>query len=220
MLNSSTLILVAASPLAKMFQRRWSVRENGKSYTMEVDQLIEDPDRVFKEEEFSILVPFSSGAEQFWHGIPKPIQDPMRREVLAGGEDGLSFEETAWSGIVDLRMDVDALSMILGAAAGADTGVPFKKSDVVDAIQDARRRGNERCLRQARKTYRALKDQREKLRESGSKATYAPSVSEFLCAHVLANEEKALRVKSDSMQKKVDELIGMVEERNGADKKV
>lgn len=213
MINPASIILVAASPLAKIFQKRWTVRENGKAYTMEVEQLVEDPDRVFVEEEFSILVPFSSGAEQFWHGIPKPIQDPMRREVLAGGDDGISFEETAWTGIVELKINVDTLSMILGSFAGSQQSI--SKDAVVDAIKDARNRANERCMRQARKVYTALKKQREALKESGSKATYAPSVSEFLCAHVLANEEKILKQKYDSMREKVDSLIGMVEARGG-----
>lgn len=213
MIDPASLILVAASPLAKMFQKRWTVRESGKAYTMEVEQLVDDPDRVFKDEEFSILVPFSSGAEQLWFGIPKPVQDPMRREVLAGGDDGISFAETDWTGIVDLRLGVDTLSMILGQFAGAQQSV--SKNDIVSAIQDARNRSNVRCMRQARKVYRALKDQREKLKESGSKATYAPSVAEFLCAHVLANEEKLLKQKADNMREKIDNLIGMVEARDG-----
>jgi hypothetical protein len=204
-----SMILVAASPLAKIFQRRWTVRENGKSYTMEIEQLVDDPDRVFKDEEFSILLPFSSGAEHFWHGIPKPVQDPLRREVICGGSDGLSYEETQWSGVVELRVDVDVLSMILGSAAGAGGG--FDRTSVVTAIEDARRRANERCLKQARKTYSALKDQREKLKEAGNRASYSPSVSEFLCAHVLANEEKINQEKRDNMRRKVDDLIGQVE---------
>lgn len=214
-----SMILVAASPLAKMFQRRWTVRENGKSYTMEVDQLVEDPDRVWKEEEFSILLPFSSGAEQFWHGIPKPVQDPLRREVICGGSDGLSYEETAWAGVVELRVDVDVLSMILGSATGGSGGA-FDRSAVVTAVEDARKRANERCLRQARKTYSALRDQREKLKEAGNKATYSPSVAEFLCAHVLANEEKIRQDKRDSMRRKVDDLIGQVEAQNAANQAV
>lgn len=214
---STSIVLVAASPLAKIFQRRWTVRENGKSYTMEIEQLADDPKRVFLEEEFSILVPFSNGAEQFWHGIPQTIQDPLKRDVLTGGSDGLSFQDYQWTGIVELRIGYDVLSQILASAAGSES-VSFKRETVVDAIQDARLRATARCLEQARRTYRALKDQREKLLEHGNKATYTPSVAEFLCAYVLKEEEDSKRQKRDNMRKQVDELIGQVESANATNK--
>lgn len=208
-MTTESIILIAACPLAKMFQRRWTVRENGKSYTMEIDDLKDDPERVFKDEEFSLLLPFSSGAEQFWHGIPKAVQDSSRRDVICGGSDGNSYEETMWAGIVDLRVDVDVLSMILGSAAGAQQG--FDKSAVVTAVKDAQRRAHDRCMRQVRKTYQALKNQRERIKESGSRAEYAPSVSEFLCAYVLREEEEKKKEKDANMRKTVDDLIGQVE---------
>lgn len=217
-MTTQSMILLAACPLAKMFQKRWSVRENGKSYTMEIADLKDDPARVFKDEEFSLLLHFSSGAEQFWHGIPKAVQDPLRRDVLCGGEDGLAFEETMWAGIVDLRVDVDVLSMILGNAAGAGGG--FDKSAVVTAVKDAQHRAQTRCMRQIRKTYEALKSQRERLRESGSRAEYAPSVSEFLCAYVLKEEEEKKKEKDANMRKTVDDLIGQVEAQHAANEKV
>lgn len=181
------LVLVTTSPLAKIFQPRFRVRDkNGVETVVKREQLLSDPSRVFKAEPFSVQFVTTLGPIEFWSGIPKPIQDESQKRVILGNADIFESAETDDTGIVALDLEMDALSTIFSVAAGgtSDKGI---KEMMAKAMAKATEASNARCMEQCRRVYRNMRSQMQMIEESGQ-GRYIPSTAERLVAYVLEKE--------------------------------
>lgn len=180
------LILTTTSPLAKIFMKRFRVeRADGATDVIYPEDLLEDPDRIWRREKFCIPFPTVRGNIEFWSGQPAPITDPTQRAVLVGGRSGFDGQETDWTGLVMLDVDVNVLSGIF-AVMGGGKAQNVEKS-IKDAMKKAEAASEARCMAAARRVFQRMQAQRRAIQEDG-KGHYTPSLTERLVAIVLERE--------------------------------
>jgi hypothetical protein len=181
------LVLVTSSPLAKIFQKRFKVRDaEGNEKVVQLEELLEDKERIWKQETFSVPFRTVAGDIIFWSGSPNIIRDPDKIALLSGGRGGISGHETDATGIVKLPIEQDVLSGVF-ALMGGGSNADIKK-EVNKALEKAKQLSHERCLQAARRVYAKMMHQRQTMAEADTKARFTPSTTEILCAYVLEKE--------------------------------
>lgn len=187
------------SPLAKIFQPEFTVthREGGgigfgkvKSYeTVTARDLMADPERVFKEEEFSVKIYRSVGDLLFRYNVPRIFADPNVAVWLSGGDRGDLTEETNQFGIVKIPLDPELEGAMQFHVAN---NKEVKDRDVASALEEARsiakKLSHDRVIRAIRKVRHCNIEQMKLDKEAG-RGSYMPSPTEYLCAYVLSAEE-------------------------------
>jgi hypothetical protein len=190
------LVLVTSSPLAKIFQKRFKVRDaDGVETVVQLEELLDDKERIWKQETFSVPFRTVAGDIIFWSGVPNIIRDQDKIALLSGGRGGISGHETDATGIVKLPIDQDVLSGVF-ALMGGGNNTDIKR-EVARALEKAKELSHQRCLQAARRVYGKMMNQRQLMAEADSKARFTPSTTEILCAYVLEKE-----AVSDVMRKK------------------
>lgn len=202
--------VIAASPVAKIFQRGFVPGMKPEEENRWFRVLKRDPMRIFKEEPFEVIVQRPSGTIRLDYGKPKQIFGKEESEAklivewLTGGPNGDRCLETDCYGIVPFEVGVDVLSMVTGMgelqAMAAEGGEKAERAErrrlqlndlvqpkIMKAQEDAKKLAHERVMRQVRTIYRNLMDQYEKNRQQGV-GLYTPSPVEYLCAYVLRDE--------------------------------
>jgi hypothetical protein len=171
------MIILPMCPLTRLF-----VPEYQKD-------LMKNPSSIWEEVPFVFQVSTSRKDYKFSSSKPEYITDTVLSLWLLGGDDGMQCQETNWTGLVKIDLD----SVQNGAVLAAVTGVSKIDSNVQDAIEDAKKRAallsKERVMREIRKVNSAMTKQYEYNRQD-NKGLYTPSITEYLCAYVLAEEKK------------------------------
>jgi hypothetical protein len=187
------MICATYSSLAKIFQPYFHVYDtsSGKPVIIETvtrDQLMKTPDRIFKEEVFSVIVRRDSGDVHFISGRPRNITDQLLRWWLSGGVNCQEVQETDEYGVVELPIDPETQGALTYFLANPhDKASKGIQEALVDASARAREMSRERVLKSCRQVYKALKKQYE-LNEEQKLGRYPPSPVEFLCAYALASD--------------------------------
>lgn len=205
------LVLVTCSPLAKIFQRRFRVREKAKGgdiveSVVTVQDLLRDRERVYKEEVFSVPFKSVTGDIIFWSGIPSIIQDQDKINAMSGAFGGVRAQETDALGIVKLPVDENILSGMFALFGGG--GSPDIQKAVKEALAKAKVLSHERCLAAARRVYDRMITQRAQIEEAGGKQKFTPSPTEMLCTFVL---EKEASQEVAQRQKTTEDFESMIE---------
>lgn len=187
------MICATYSPLAKIFQPYFHVYDfsEGKPVIIETvtrEQLMKTPERIFKEETFSVVVRRDSGDLHFVSGRPKNITDQLVRWWVSGGTNAEEVQETDEYGVVEMPIDPEtqgALTYFL--ANPQDRASKGIQEALMHASNRAKEMSHARVLKSARQVYNALKKQYE-LNEEQKLGRYPPSPVEFLCAYALASD--------------------------------
>lgn len=217
------MICVTTTPLAKIFQKQFYV-DSGKFELIEVNgkevkrkifetvtqmDLIKDPTRIFKPEKFSVTIDRPSGAITFWSSVPRYIADPDLRMFLTGGEDGQLKQETEFSGVVQMPMEVDGVGALMGMVTGT-TAAEDIKAEMEQGLGLAVIMSKARVMNQVRNIFTKYKRQLEKNKEQALGA-YQPSPEEFLCMYVLDGEEKAKNEDMKDAQERIQSMLANIQ---------
>lgn len=178
--------IIALSPLTKIFQSRFH------------DELKRNPENVFKEDPFTIIVDKPSGAFHLDFKKPKQLQDAALINWLTGGKDGTMCRETDYTGIIYAPVQDDMLEA-LTALTGLYVEDPDKAKIKQEAItkdigkkyarqiKAARALSDSRVMRQIKTIHTNLQKQFA-LNKENNLGAYIPSTVEFLCTYVLSAE--------------------------------
>ena len=189
------MILVSMSPLAKIFQPFFYVYEqkNGKLVEKEKitqEELMENPDRIWVDEPFSITVSRSSGDLQFISGQHKFIGDQLLRFWLSGGAPGDQMQETDQYGIVQMPIDPDVQGAMTYYMSNPNAKMDKSLTDSVkDAQELAKKLSTDRVMRSVTQVYTAMMKQYQ-LNDENKQGRYQPSPTEFLCAYAMKSERE------------------------------
>jgi CRISPR/Cas system CSM-associated protein Csm2 small subunit len=212
--------IIPASPLAKVFQEHCHER------------LLDDPDWIFSDDPFDILIPRASGVLRYTYGKPihiKPIGSEKEEDLiskvhwLTGGPSGDESIETDSYGIVQLPVDLDFMSNLAVTIEDSISTSSDKKekatkkekdlrSQLLSANKKAREIADARVMKKIRNMYQVIVEQRKRAAETGAK--YFPSLVERLCIHVLAKEIKR---DEDRMKKFEDQFEKSIEKINAVE---
>ena len=188
------MIIMSMCPLTKIF-----VPEMQK-------ELLNNPSRVFAEEKFSFVVNTSRRDYRYDYSQPTFETNALLLNWLLGGDDGMQCQETDWTGMV--KIDLDAMQN--GAVLSAIAGMSKIDNSVQQSIEDAKVRAailsQERVMKQIRSINGNMLKQYEINRQEG-KSPYAPSATEYLCAFVLADEQKKNSADRQEIANKFAELL-------------
>lgn len=178
--------IVALSPLTKIFQARFH------------DELKRNPQIVFEEKPFQIVVDKPSGAFNLEFKKPKQLQDPALINWLTGGKDGTMCRETDYTGIIYAPVQDDMLEA-LTTLTSLYTEDPEKAKLAQESITKdiGKKYGNQikaakamsdaRVMRQIKTIHTNLQKQFA-LNKENNLGAYIPSTVEFLCTYVLSAE--------------------------------
>ena len=201
---------IVCAPEAKIFQPHLQ------------DLLLEDPARIFKEEDQPVYIERASGRLEFRLGRPKVFlraQTSDRSEDLnflvewlTGGDDGMMCQETEQYGIVKLRYDSHVERAILESFMGSMNGGAVQlPAEITKARDDemisARRRSRERVMRSIRRVYENMRRQQEQNKEVGG-GQIQPSKVELLCNYVLKAEIAAEKNRQARIQSEIEDTLG------------
>lgn len=208
------LVLVTCSPLAKIFQRRFRVREKAKSgdvveSVITVQDLLKNKERIYKDEVFSVPFKSVTGDIIFWSGIPSIIQDQDKINTISGAFGGVRAQETDALGIVKLPVDENILSGMFALFGGG--GSPDIQKAVKEALAKAKFLSHERCLNAARRVYERMVTQRQQIDEAGGKQKFVPSPTEMLCTYVLEKEASQEVAQREQTAKDFESMIERIE---------
>jgi hypothetical protein len=199
------MILIALCPLAKIFQKKFQVH-GAEIENLSISDLMENPERIFKEEEFTIRVVRSCGDVVFRYDQPKQIIDPDLRNWLCGGEDGEQSPETDNTGIVKLPFDQETDDQIRFYMAKGK--LPPKA--IAEAISEARAQAqalsSKRVMKAVERVHNALKRQYQ-LNEEQKLGAYQPSATEFLCAYLMKTSEQTEATRRKSVTESFRNLM-------------
>lgn len=213
--------VIQASPLSKLFMAEWS------------NQCLKDPKRlVDPEHKFWVRIPRACGGIVMEHNVPQhvskllPYQDT--REVtqdevtplvnwLCGGPDG-NGEETDIYGVVAVEINVDITADLVSMLTTrvSAKAIAARQAEIVEQLQQqiisTREIADKRVKRALKATYNNLVAEWERIKQAGG-GVYAPSVSEALAAHVLAEEIKShaetTQAAFDLVAKAMTKPVGM-----------
>lgn len=200
---------IVSCPEAKIFQAHLQ------------DQLLEDPSRIFKDEDVPIYVERASGRLEFRLGKPRVFmraQSSDRSEDLnflvewiTGGDDGMLCQETEQYGIVKLRYDATVeraiMESVMGNMNGGKISLPDDIARTRDAeLESAKRRSRERVMRAVRRVYDNMKRQLEINKEVGG-GHINPSKVELLCNYVLKQEIAAEKARQARIQAEINDTM-------------
>lgn len=204
------LVLVTASPLAKIFQKRFKVRDkDGNEKVTYLEELLDDKERIYKDETFSVPFRTVAGDITFWSGVPNIIREREKIELLSGGRGGIGGQETDATGIVKLPIDQNVLSGMF-ALMGGGTNADIKK-EMAKALAKAKELSHERCLSAARRVYNKMMNQRQLMAEQDSRAKFTPSTTEILCAFVLEKEASANVQRAKRTEEEFEATLARIE---------
>jgi hypothetical protein len=212
MAEASGMYCVVSAPEAQIFQPHLQ------------DELLENPELIFKRRNVKIYVERSSGRIEFTLGVPKPFgrrQSSDKQEDLpniipwlTGGEDGMRCQETEIYGCVSMGIEDDIAGTIQqivheSMLSGAVPEIPANlKAQMEAATAASEIKSRERVMRAARRCYRQLQDQyRINLEAGGQK--YQPSKSELLCQYVLRREIQAEKMKQDKINAHMNDTMSL-----------
>jgi hypothetical protein len=188
--------LIQASPLTKLFTPEWGRK------CLKDPALLTAPEATFE-----IRIPRAVGGVVLQHNTPihcSTLLPPQNtREVtldeitplvhwLCGGEDGAG-EETDIYGVVAIEVNIDMTAELITML---NKGFSAKKmqeryetmaKSIQSQISVTREKADARVKRALKNTYNNLVAEWQRIKEKGG-GVYAPSVSEALAAHILANE--------------------------------
>ena len=201
-------------PMAKIFQPRFEVKNpDGTFEIVTTAMLMRDPERIRKEEKFSILIERSIGDVKFWYGEPRYLANSDLVAYATGGIDGDFKQETDFSGLVEVPLDGDTMGELMAQIAGGQAAEGSLTSRIKGSQQIAREISEKRVMRQIRTTLQRLKKERERLQEEG-KGNYTPSPVEFLCTYALASEETTTTEELKKITDSFNELMSKVESKS------
>ena len=176
-------------PLAKIFQPRFEVKkEDGTFEVVTTSDLMKNPERIHKEEKFSILVERSCGDIKFWCGEPRYLSDSDLVGFLTGGPAGDWKQDTDFSGLTEVQMNGDTMGELMAQIAGGQPAAKSLESRIRVSQSEAKKISEARVYRMIKLMLSRLKKERERLKEEG-KGSYVPSSVEFLCTYAMATEE-------------------------------
>lgn len=212
------MYLIAASPLAKIFQPIYH------------EQLKKNPALILdKQFAYDITIPRSNGAIKFSYGKPKlfmkrgkEFEDDYLQTInwLIGDEDGKLYRESAQYGIVKLEQDTDVMASLIGLVnlQGDDDEKTAKKRkklegelipDLKSAYEKAQVKSHERVMLAVRTCYNNIKTQFDRNKEMGIGA-YVPSITEYLCTYVLeaeiAKTDKDVQALAESFTRSMSKI--------------
>jgi hypothetical protein len=166
------------------------------------NDLLKDPARVHSEEPFTFKIRTSKRDYVFEYNSPRYEHDEILFNWLTGGNDGLQNQETNWTGLVNLDLDSVQNGQILAAVAGISKINSNTQKDIEEAKIKAALLSEQRVMQQIRNVHKCMLLQFEANREQ-AKEIYSPSATEYLCAYVLADEQK----KNTEEKKKIQETF-------------
>lgn len=186
------------------------------------DGLLEDPSRIFTNEDVPIYVERASGRLEFRLGKPRVFMRAQSTdrsedlnflvEWLTGGDDGMMCQETEQYGIVKLRYDAQVeraiMEGVMGSLNGGNSVISKEIASARDAeLESAKRRSRERVMRAIRRCYENMKKQLEYNKEAGG-GHIQPSKVELLCNYVLKQEIAAERARQSRIQQEIEDTLG------------
>lgn len=210
--------VIAACPLVKVFLPEWHER------------LLEDPDTMMKDEDFSFDVPRGTCAFRVRFNQPVEVSGRNDSEVLniynwlTGGYDGREFPETDSWGLVpyepkiDLARRLDEMARLevftedenAKTAAKAQKDLARIRKEAKEAMlfarEDAKAKSEARIVRAMRINHNNLVKQWQ-LNEEQKMGKYPPSPSEMLGAHALANQIQAANAKRAAIMDRMSKLM-------------
>lgn len=168
-------------------------------------ELMKDPSKIYDSSKpFSFIVSTSRQDHRFRSDQPNYITDANLINWLIGGQDGMQSQETDWTGLIALNLDAVQNGSILAAVAGVRRVGTEVEEAIEKAKADARQLSKARVMRQIRSVNNAMLKQYEINKQDG-KGLYTPSITEYLCAYVLAEEQqKNSEAKKQITQKFAD----------------
>lgn len=152
-------------------------------------EFMRNPASIHDDTPFSFTMVTSRRDYRFEYNSPKFETDPLLLNWLLGGDDGLQNQETAWSGLVALDLDAITNGKLLGAVAGMSKIDKSANIIIEETKEKAKKLAEDRVMRQIRAINSNLKKQYE-INRTNNESPYTPSPTEFLCAYVLAEEQK------------------------------
>lgn len=203
------MMLIALCPLAKIFQPRFTVHEDGKPpLVVTLDTVMEEveSDRIWKKERFSIQVPRSAGDVIMYYDRPKMVTNPDLFLWLSGGEDGSQSRETDWTGIVMLNFTDEIQDSLNWYLANGKRLPPELDAEVASLRAKAAELSERRCMTHVTKMHEHLKAQREHNKEN-KVGDSKPSATEYLCAYVMKKSELEKAKKEQIVRDSFEQLM-------------
>lgn len=200
--------IVCLCPLAKVFQPRYTLmtrRDLEVDRTVQpISKLLDTPELIAKTDPFLIVVKNSRRSFEFTYGEPVLISDVVPgydtmdpkevatlRRFLVGGNNGVEFPETDFTGLVEITFKDKNLAATLEYYKNSGQKIPPQLQKEYDAaLQLAKQNSEARVWRAVEKTYKRAQNQ---VTENERNKVGAPdfSVTELLCAHLMRDKMKA-----------------------------
>lgn len=177
MIVGTGLIVVPFCPLTRIFVKEYQ------------NELMKSPKSVFDDVPFKFNL--SSSRRDYFFDSTKPqmLTDPLLLDWLLGGDDGNLSQETDWTGLVKIDMTATQNAQILAAISGMSDLDKSTKNHINTAKEKAKELSKTRVMRQIRQQHDHMMKQYKIMKEKNEQP-YQPSPTEFLCAFVLADEQK------------------------------
>jgi len=200
------MMLVGLCPLAKIFLPYFHVYD-GKDFnrpveTVTTSQLMKNPDRIYKEEFFSIAVKREVGGLNFIYNIPRQIPDTLIRNWLSNP----NVQETDCYGIVEMPLDQEAQAAMAYYVTNSRNPDKLLMEQVAAAREQAKTASLERVLGNIRRVNHAMRRQYE-LNEEQKLGDFIPSPVEYLCAYALAEEQTRSAAEEQAVKDKFKMLM-------------
>lgn len=170
-------------------------------------ELMKNPALIWDESKpFSFLVSTSRRDHRFRSDQPSFLTDANLVSWLTGGTDGMQCQEMDWTGLIKLDLDAVQNGSILAAIAGVRKVGEEVEQGIEAAKAQAKLLSKQRVMRQIRAVNGAMLKQYEINKQDG-KGLYTPSVTEYLCAYVLAEEQQKNSAAKQEISQKFAELM-------------
>ena len=228
------MYVIAASPLAKIFQsRQYEIFEDGRPtgvWTSMQKECIKNPELITSTEPFDIYVDRPCGGMVFKYNVPKDVRDihgSDERSIarwLTGGPKGDMSNETDEYGIVMFDANVESmqtmnritqLQLMLESASEDEQKILkreqkelMKRSQdsIGNAVKNARQLADARVKKVLRVLFTNMKSQIEHNKDNG-RAAPSPSNSEYLAIQVLEHELNQMTKDARAKRDKVQQII-------------
>ena len=211
------MMVVALSPLAKIFQPYFHVYDPQKGFktpveTITQDQLMKHPERMLVEEHFSIQVKRETGAVNLIFNQPRNIPEEMLRTWLTGGPTGTRCQETECYGIVEMPLDSDASAAMTWFATQGKTPDATLLKTIQEARASAQALSTDRVMAAIRRVNTCMRRQYE-INEENKLGDFIPSPVEYLCAYALAEEQTKSSAELSAVKSRFKELMSLTSAR-------
>lgn len=224
------MYVIAASPMAKIFQTyKFLDKETGEQTSLQ-KKCILNPDFILDEEPFTLSVKRPSGGLEFTYKVPKDLRDIHGSDEksicdwLTGGALGDRSNETDMYGIVEFRTDYGSMEVlneltrleVMKASASEDEGKAIQAkqnslqhqatSSIHGAVQEARKIADKKVRRIMRHLFENLKAQSSYNKDQGI-APPTPSDTEFLSIQMLEKELDSMSRSAKERRQKVQDIF-------------